>query len=247
VKVSALAGLARSLLMYYAIPGRAAAWRRFYSRMTSPGDLCFDIGAHVGSRSAAMLAAGARVVAVEPQPLFAKTIRRLHGSNPNLTLVDKAVGSLPGLGELIISNRTPTVSSISREWIHQVETTPGFANVGWDEHAFVEMITLDGLISEYGMPEFCKIDAEGSESEILQGLSQPIPAISFEYLPALADFAGQCLDRLLILGGYRFNFIRGEYPRFVFSDWTDSGELLRFLRKLPPNSNAGEIYARLSA
>ena len=34
----------------------------------TPGDLVFDIGAHVGDRVAAFRRLGARVVAVEPQP-----------------------------------------------------------------------------------------------------------------------------------------------------------------------------------
>ncbi|MGH2581468.1 MAG: FkbM family methyltransferase [Anaerolineales bacterium] len=247
MKFSALAGLARSLLMYYAIPGRAAAWRGFYRRFFIARDLCFDIGAHVGNRTAAMLALGARVVAVEPQPLFARTLKRLYGSNPNFHLVEKAVSSFRGRRELMISHQTPTVSSLSKEWVRQVAPAPAFANVDWDEQFLVDVVTLDALISEYGSPAFCKIDAEGSELEILIGLSQPILTISFEYLPPFADRAVECLDRLSVLGSYRFNLISGEHPRFVFNDWTDSSELTRFLEELTLTERPGEIYARLNA
>ena len=55
----ALAGLARSLVIYRARPWRAAALARFYRGLVGPGDLAFDIGAHVGNRSRALVAAGA--------------------------------------------------------------------------------------------------------------------------------------------------------------------------------------------
>ena len=39
----------------------------------------------------------------------------------------------------------------------------------------------DNMISRYGSPEFTKIDVEGYEFEVLNGLSQPIKTISFEF------------------------------------------------------------------
>jgi hypothetical protein len=36
-------GVLRSLLIYYAIPGRRRRMRRFYRQFAQPGDLCFDI------------------------------------------------------------------------------------------------------------------------------------------------------------------------------------------------------------
>ena len=66
-------GLWRSLLMYYGIPGRQSRLRRCYGQFIRPGDLCFDIGAHVGNRLMAWRALDARIVAVEPQPLLMQT------------------------------------------------------------------------------------------------------------------------------------------------------------------------------
>ena len=55
-------GLIRSLVIYHN-PLTRLAWRRFYRDLLDPGDLVFDVGAHVGTRARAMRAAGARVVA----------------------------------------------------------------------------------------------------------------------------------------------------------------------------------------
>ena len=43
-------GLLRSLLIYYAKPFQLRRMTAFYARLLNPGDLCFDIGAHVGNR-----------------------------------------------------------------------------------------------------------------------------------------------------------------------------------------------------
>lgn len=53
-------GVARSLVVYYGQPWRRVQLRRFYSGIIKPGDLVFDIGAHVGSRSRTLLSLGQR-------------------------------------------------------------------------------------------------------------------------------------------------------------------------------------------
>lgn len=65
-----LLGLLRSLVTYWR-PGRQRGLRRMYRPLVQPGDLVFDVGAHLGDRAAAFAALGARVVALEPQPQVA--------------------------------------------------------------------------------------------------------------------------------------------------------------------------------
>lgn len=237
--------MARSLLMYYAIPGRARAWRNLYRQFVSPGDLCFDIGAHVGNRSATLLAIGARVIALEPQPLFASALQRLYGGNLNIKLLAKAVGVQVGHQEILISSKAPTVSTLSREWANQVGKTPSFASVCWDTKLDVEVITLEDLIAQFGLPVFCKIDIEGYELEALRGLSQPIRTLSFEYVPAAMEIALSCVDRLAVLGDYRFNLIRSEYPRLDMAEWVNSASIKDRLGTMKVEERAGEVYARL--
>src|SRR6266545_3265499 len=56
-------GVARSLRTYYGISADRAAMDRLYGQFVQAGDLVFDIGAHVGGRTAAFRRLGARVVA----------------------------------------------------------------------------------------------------------------------------------------------------------------------------------------
>ncbi len=190
-------GLARSLAVYYGNPLKLRRMQRFYGQFIEPGDLCFDIGAHVGNRVFAWSRLGARIVAVEPQPACLAILRRLYGGARGVTLVDQAVGAAPGRQTLRISRAHPTVTTLSQRWIEAVGASTGFAGVAWEEEIGVEVTTLDALIARFGPPAFCKIDIEGYEGEALAGLTQPLRALSFEFVPG----QGRCLGLPGAAGG----------------------------------------------
>src|SRR2546430_16588745 len=75
-------GVLRSLRIYYGNRSQRAAMDRLYGQFVHAGDLVFDIGAHVGDRVGAFRRLGARVVAVEPQPLPPKTLPWPYGRDP---------------------------------------------------------------------------------------------------------------------------------------------------------------------
>ena len=244
MKAAQLYGLARSAVIYRARPWKARRAVRFYRRFVRSGDLCFDIGAHLGDRTAAFRRLGARVVAVEPQPLFAAALRRLHGRDNAVTLIEAAVGASADSGEILISHRTPTVSTLNEAWAGRAAREPSFAGVTWDTRHAVAITTLDALIAEHGRPAFCKIDVEGHEAEVLRGLSQPIPALSFEYLPGARDVALACVERLAALGPYAFNVSVSETMRLIFADWPDREAIAAWIEALPTDARSGDIYAR---
>lgn len=237
-------GVARSLAIYYA-PGRVRRLRHFYAQFIHPGDLCFDVGAHVGNRVAAWTGLGARVVAVEPQPRLMALLRRFYGRKPDVSFVQAAVGATPGTGTLRHDPRNPTVSTLSDEWIAAVGRDESFSGVNWRLSEAVEMTTLDALIAAFGRPALCKIDIEGYEAEALHGLSEVLPVISFEYIPAAIDVAAACLDRLAELGEYEFNWFRGENHRWASAAWLSSSEMEQQLGKLAGERASGDIFARL--
>ena len=238
-----MVGLARSMLMYYAIPWRPWQMRRLYGRFIRPGDLCFDVGAHVGNRLRVWRQLGARVVAIEPQPVLFGVLQRLYGRSAHVTLLDQAVGAQPGEATLHISQRTPTVSTLSASWMQAVQRDGSFAKVAWDTEVTVPVVTLDQLVERYGRPAFCKIDVEGFELEVLRGLTVPLPALSFEVIPAAREVALGCVDRLEVLGGYRYNYAPGETHRLL-ANWLSADEMRRFLRQQSPQDGSGDIYAR---
>ncbi len=236
-------GFARSLLIYHGRPWRARSLRRHYGMFLKPGDLAFDIGAHVGSRSGCFLRLGARVVAVEPQPDFAAWLRRRFGGR--ISMVEAALGSEPGIGRMHLSTAAPTVATLSPSWIEAVREIESFASVRWERCIEVPVTTLNALIAAYGLPRFCKIDVEGFETQVLRGLSQPIPALSFEYIPVAIGIALEALERLSQLGPYRFNVAKSECHRLLWSEWQDAEMMRRWLASREPQETSGDVYARL--
>ena len=140
----------------------------------------------------------ARVVAVEPQPAFARMLHKKFGANPRFVLIDQAVADLPGKAIMKISRRNPTVSTLSDEWIATLKAFD--KGLKWEEKVEVKVTTLDDLIGTYGIPDFCKIDIEGYEEIALTSLSHPIPALSFEVFPTTPDSAAHCIRLLENLG-----------------------------------------------
>jgi hypothetical protein len=90
-------GVARSLRIYYGNSARRAAMDRFYAQFVQPGDMVFDVGAHVGDRIAAFRRLRARVVAVEPQPALVRTLKLLYGRDRAVVIEPVAVGREAGM------------------------------------------------------------------------------------------------------------------------------------------------------
>jgi FkbM family methyltransferase len=241
--LSRAAGLARSLALYHGIPFRARRLARLYAPFLAPGALAFDVGAHTGNRVRAFRRLGARVVAVEPQPDFVRLLAALHGRDPQVVVVAAAVGAAPGEARLFVSERTPTVTTLSAEWARQVGADPSFRGVSWSPGERVPVTTLDALVAAHGRPDFVKLDVEGFEAEALAGLSMPVPALSFEYVAAARDVALACVDRLAALGRYRFNWSEGERHRLAAPRWLEAEAIRTVLRGLAAGS--GDVYARL--
>lgn len=243
--MSSLFGFLRSLVIYHARPGRRRRLMEHYRPFIRAGQPAFDLGAHVGNRSIAFARLGATVIAVEPQPDLARFLDYVFRRRPDAIVERCAIGAVEGATELFICRRNPTLSTTSREWRDRSGEVAGFSRFRFDQTISVPQTTLDQLINRYGEPSFIKIDVEGSEDEVLAGLTRPVAALSFEFLPQDREVALRALSRMETLGDYRYNVSLGETLTLVWGDrWCTADELRNYLAEIPDDGPSGDIYAR---
>jgi FkbM family methyltransferase len=221
----------------------------FYRQFVRQGDLVFDVGAYHGSRTMVFRTLGARVVAVEPVKESVRVLFARFGADPLVTVISRALGEADASGEIVLSAPHLFSSSLSAEYRRAglaCGRYPAYGVSSWQETRAVRITTMDTLIDRFGVPSFAKIDVEGYEPAVLAGLSQPLPALSFEFHPHLLDFAARSIDRLQQLGAWKMNLVIGEECQFQLDTWISPREMIGALNGMVPRQDVmyGDVYAR---
>ena len=205
-------------------------------------DLVFDVGAHIGAKTDMFLEKGARVVCVEPQPECAEKLRKKHGNNKKVIIVEKGLAGKSGSLPFSICSSTSVISTFSDKW-----KTGRFADHNWNKSIKVDVASLDEMIQTYGLPKYCKIGVQGFEFQVLSGLSQSIQFISFEFTKEFLDDAHQCVLLLEKMGYKEFNYTQAENMMWINKIWTCAEILMESLNRVKDQSLWGDIYARCNA
>ena len=263
-------GLWRSYMIYYLIPFRYLQSRIYYNKTIGSGSLIWDIGAHLGNRTRVWLDLGATVRAYEPQPYCAAILANWFGTCSRFTLRPFALGSEAGIKTLHLSASHPTLSSISADWVQRMGRHPRFEGIDWDSTVTIEVIRPGIETNQYGMPDFVKIDVEGSELDILKAFDVLPESLCFEFLPMDRQNAFDCIEYLDAHHQWKWNFVKGESYRNVFSSFiraplknrfcilekikpetrmdflevpTNKTKLLNYLESLRDDTQSGDVYA----
>ena len=127
--------------------------------------------------------------------------------------------------------RDHVLSSLSPEHMANVSDSGRFRDAWTDEQVKVKVITLESLISQFGMPDFIKIYVECFESQVLAGLISPVPTLSFEFMRESLNNTVACIERLRVVAKYRFQLSLGESLEFASSTWLDPDDTVRWLNR----------------
>ncbi len=211
-----------------------ASYRRL--GVVKEGCLVFDIGANIGIYADAFDRLGARVVAVEPVPECARIMREKFAKRQRVVVVEKGVGDAEGELEMFVAGNF-VASTFSQDFKKQEENS---FKTDYTHSVKAKITTLDCLIAEHGMPDYCKIDVEGFEPKALAGLSRKIGCLSFETHQDGMEAARLCLEKLQALGYSRFACDSHQGEEFTLDDWGTSEKALEKAKSL----QFGNIFAK---
>jgi FkbM family methyltransferase len=245
--ITGLHAPARSLYRVTAGRKRAKAYgamMEFYRKLVPSGSLVFDVGANVGMLSEVFSSLGARVIALEPN---SDCVRHIELSYPKeaIEVIQAVVGSQNGLATLNLSNDRDDISSLSDDWIAAIKGEHSEYSGLWTKKVAVPMLTLDTLVAHYGMPHFIKIDVEGFEESVLDGLSFQPAVVSFEFNAAFLAAALRCIDKPVFESTSLFNFAMGDPSGFELNEWVGREQLKEVLAKIEKADKHGDIFVKI--
>jgi FkbM family methyltransferase len=214
--------------------------RKFYSQFLKAGDLCFDIGAHEGKYAEVFVGLCGNVVAVEPVDENLLHLKKKFHQNQKVIILPLAVDYTDGESKVNVACHTE-LSTLSSKFVQFHKNR--FPEL-WTATRVVQLITLHQLITQFGVPRFCKIDVEGYESRVLQTLNQPIDFISYEFLYDFREDAIECAGLLNQLGNASFNYTLFEFFELELSRWIKYDAFVEHIRKLHPTHLTGDIFVK---
>jgi FkbM family methyltransferase len=222
----------------------------FYRRLLPElrrGDLIFDVGANEGLKADLFLRLGARVIAIEPdetnQAILRERFLKLRPARKPVVIVGKAVSDSDGVGSMWIDGPGSAVNTLSQKWAttlrgNKTRHTYGHCGLDFVQRRTVETTTLEELIAEHGRPLFIKIDVEGYELNVIRGLRQAVPCVSFEV--NLPEFRPEGLQCVALLGALavegKFNYAVDCERGLALERWLNCAEFLRVLQRCAENT-----------
>lgn len=195
------------------LSGEAEVMRQF----VRPGDVVFDIGAHLGFYTlllSKLAGESGKVFAFEPNPELLPSLRRTLEEPRNVQLFEIALSDKSGGIELYVPEDA-SMASLS-DW------TKGSA--GNVHSVLCEMKVLDEMYTAgmIKLPNFVKCDVEGAELLVFAGAKKifdrvDAPVVLFELNKKAAESFGS------VTGDYFEFFETLEYPNYYFYEVLPDG------------------------
>jgi FkbM family methyltransferase len=180
--------------------------------------LLFDIGANRGDATLAGLNKGYKVVAVEAAPkVYAQLVKNFI-YNPNVTPLRMAVSENDGERIEFYEAEEDGLSTLNKEWL--TDDTMPYAGKPY-RTVQANTITIDTLAARYGEPDLIKIDVEGAEWSVLNGMICQYKMLVFEWTDVTLDEHQEQLKYLAALGYFEVGPQFIEHHLQEPDDWFD--------------------------
>ncbi len=196
--------------------------------------LIFDIGANVGDFTEIYSKSCPKVISVEPQKELYFHLKNRFKNNKKIIIENVVISNKTGHLKMYIDKKKKAMGSFNKDW------NKSFGNEINDSY-FVKVTTLDKLIEKYGLPSYIKIDVEGYEFVVLQGLSHKTKYLSFEFHNKFLPDTINCIKLLDLLGYTKFNLSVSQ--NLKFKDWISLKKLI-FVLKSEDTNFCGDIHCK---
>lgn len=202
-------------------------------------ELIFDVGSNIGEVSKKFIdKSQSKIVAVEPQ----KELLNNKNYKDVFAIENICVSNNTDNVVFYKADKTSTVSTCLKEW-NKRHKKIGFKKI------ILNCTTIDLLIQKYGIPKYIKIDVEGFEDKVLEGLSQKIDLISFEFTQGFRDSFIKCLKVINKLGFIKLiSFVKKKEKKRIngknetvrrykiVDEFINIKSIIEFFDKLPKDS-----------
>jgi FkbM family methyltransferase len=191
-----------------------------------PEDSVIDIGANQGFFSCYAASQRAHVWAFEPSPQSCSRLRtnvERNGFSSRVTISETAVSAMAGKATLLCSDFLGGGANTV------VEAHARTLGKDFKETVEVDVLSIDAVIA--GIPgriRLCKMDCEGSELNIVRGISDPsrIDSLALEFHPG-AYRLGDLVQAVAAWGTHQVSFSKTAYVMYavrtqVLSEYADS-------------------------
>lgn len=158
--------------------------------LVHPGDFCIDAGAHVGFYSCLMGSLGAKVLAVEPNPMHHENLK-INTDKFEVGIIHKALSDVQG----VVRFNVPFVSNDGCGSLYATDA---------ESSMYVQTVRLDSIVGADQHIHFVKLDVEGSEAPALRGLGKCLANVDYILVECTTHFVPDSVDRINeILEGWK--------------------------------------------
>lgn len=185
--------------------------------------LIFDIGANVGRYTQTYANNPSNtIISVEASRSTYPVLVSNVSKYTNVTPLHYAVSNTSDNYITFYESESHTLSTLDLNWLTSPESR--FGGTCNYKEVMVPTITLDSLISKYGIPDILKVDVEGAEEYVLYSLTQKVPVVSFEWAAEWKDSLKRAVDHLVSLGFTIFHVQKEDKYDYFPSEFTLSSE-----------------------